>query len=140
MEDSGVMNGDYMRGKGSHDPGRNTNAYPMTDEITHSSYARIRVNDQVIKEVFLPDDPADHRGLLSWYSQPHDRKLREAGSYGYLVEAEISHDLLATMLGEGSFKLTLEVPDINPGGLAIYGKDFGRYPIDPSFVFYLNKE
>ena len=139
-EDSGQMSGDYMRGKGTHDPSRNPNAYPMTDDIKHSSFARIRINDEVIKEVFLPDDPADHRGLLSWYSQPRDRQLREAGSYGYLVEAEVPGRLIEAMLSQGSFTLILEVPEIDPGGLAIYGKDFGRYPIDPSFVFYLNKE
>ena len=35
------------------------------------------------------DDSADHRGILSWYSQKRDRFLREAGSYGYLVNATI---------------------------------------------------
>ena len=37
----------------------------------------------------LPDDPADHRGILSWHAQLRDRKLREAGSYGYLVSANL---------------------------------------------------
>ena len=42
----------------------------------------------------LQDDPADHCGILSWYSQKRDRKLREAGSYGYLVNAHIPISLL----------------------------------------------
>ena len=31
-EDAAEMSGDYMRGQGTHDPSRNPNAYPMTDE------------------------------------------------------------------------------------------------------------
>ena len=27
-----------------------------------------------------------------------------------------------------------------PGGLAIYGQQFGRYPLDPTLVFMLNAE
>ncbi len=30
--DAGEVQGDFMRGKGTHDPGRNPNSYPMTDE------------------------------------------------------------------------------------------------------------
>ena len=33
--------------------------------------------------------------------------------------------------------LRLEVPDSLPGGLAIFGARFGRYPFDPSIVFAL---
>jgi len=33
--------------------------------------------------------------------------------------------------------LRLEVDEALPGGLAIYGERFGRYPLDPTFVFVL---
>ena len=88
------MAGDYMRGKGTHDPSRNPNAYPMTDETMFPSAVRIRVNGEAVGVFELPDDPADHRGILSWHSQKRDRTLTEAGSYGYLISASIPRQLL----------------------------------------------
>jgi hypothetical protein len=134
-EDSKTMDGDYMRGRGTHDPSRNPNAYPMTDDEKYPSYVRILINEKVISEVFLPDDPADHRGILSWHSQPKDNKLREAGSYGYLVDSIIPPEMVQQMVQDQKCRIKIEVPDILPGGIAIYGKDFGRYPLDPTLVF-----
>ena len=134
--DSEKMDGDYMRGRGTHDPGRNPNAYPMTDDEQWTSYVRIFINEKVIGEVFLPDDPADHRGILSWHSQLKDRKLREAGSYGYLISVTIPAGLTEKILRDGKCKVKIEVPDILPGGVAIYGKEFGRYPLDPTLIFH----
>jgi hypothetical protein len=136
MTESEKMDGDYMRGRGTHDPGRNPNSYPMTDDEKWTSYVRILINEVVIGEVFLPDDPADHRGILSWHSQLRDRKLREAGSYGYLVSSALPADLVSKILTDKRCKVRIEVPDILPGGVAIYGKDFGRYPLDPTIIFY----
>jgi predicted transcriptional regulator len=31
--------------------------------------------------------------------------------------------------------IRFEVDKALPGGLAIYGEDFGRYPLDPTLVF-----
>ena len=135
LADSEKMDGDYMRGRGTHDPSRNPNAYPMTDEEKWTSYVRILINDVVIGEAFLPDDPADHRGILSWHAQLKDGKLREAGSYGYLVSLAIPEDLKSKILTEKKCKVRIEVPEILPGGVAIYGKDFGRYPLDPTLIF-----
>ena len=133
--ESEKMDGDYMRGRGTHDPGRNPNAYPMTDDEKWTSYVRILVNGIVIGEAFLPDDPADHRGILSWHAQLKDRKLREAGSYGYLVSSALPKDLIPRIIADRKCKIRIEVPDIHPGGVAIYGKDFGRYPLDPTLIF-----
>jgi hypothetical protein len=133
--DSEKMEGDYMRGRGTHDPSRNPNAYPMTDDDRWTSYVRILINDVVIEEIFLPDDPADHRGTLSWHSQLKDRKLREAGSFGYLVSSAIPENLIRKIMEDKKCKVRIEVPDILPGGVAIYGKDFGRYPLDPTLIF-----
>ena len=85
----------------------------------------------------LPDDPADHRGILSWHSQKHDRKLREAGSYGYLINAVIPAEALSSAAAVGEIVIRLEVDESLPGGLAVYGENFGRYPLDPTLMFRL---
>ncbi len=125
---------DYMRGKGTFDPSRNPNSYPMTDTYKDPSYVRVRVNGIIVEEFYLADDPADHRGVLSWFSQLKDRKLREAGSYGYLCKAKIPSELLRNAPG-GKLHIRFEVDEGLPGGLAIYGKRFGRYPLDPTILF-----
>ena len=61
----------------------------MTDTVTHPSEMRVRANGIAAGTFYLPNDPADHRGALSWHAQPHDKKLSEAGSYGYLTQATI---------------------------------------------------
>jgi hypothetical protein len=134
-DDAGTMSGDYMLGKGTHDPSRNPNAYPMTDEDPFPSAVTVRVNGVVAGRHELADDPADHRGILSWHSQLKDRKLREAGSYGYLLETPIPKAALERASASGTLEIRLEVDDALPGGLAIYGARFGRYPLDPTVVF-----
>jgi predicted transcriptional regulator len=126
-----------MRGKGAHDPGRNPNAYPMTDTVTHPSAVRVRVNGKSLGTFDLADDPADHRGLLSWHAQKRDGRLREAGSYGELVSVTIPPELLAPAAPAGHLVVRLEVDETLPGGLAVYGERFGRYPLDPTVVLML---
>ncbi|MBC7922504.1 MAG: glycoside hydrolase family 2 [Ferruginibacter sp.] len=132
------FNGDYMRGAGLHDPGKNVNAYPMTDEKRFPSRVRIRVNGKEVAVRELPDDPADHRGILSWHAQPKNRTLHEAGSFGYLITANIPPDVLREAGKRGKLIIRLEVDAALPGGLAVYGERFGRYPIDPMIVMKLN--
>jgi hypothetical protein len=129
--------GDYMRGKGTDDPSLNPNAYPMTDTVRFPSAVRVRVGGQSCGQFELPDDPADHRGILSWHAQKRDRKLREAGSYGYLITAAIPTSVVHTSFDAKEIVLRLEVDSSLPGGLAIYGERFGRYPVDPTLVFTL---
>jgi hypothetical protein len=131
------VQGDYMRGKGAHDPGLNPNAYPMTDERKHPSSVVVSVNGELHSPVPLADDPADHRGILSWYSQKKDGVLREAGSYGYLVKTALSLATLKRAAASGEVLIRLEVPEGDPGGLALYGKRFGRYPLDPTLVLQM---
>jgi hypothetical protein len=50
--------------------------------------------------------------------------LREAGSYGYLVEVPIT----ANQVKNGKVKIRLE----SDAGLAVYGPRFGRYPLAPA--------
>ena len=137
MEGARKQDGDFMRGKGTHDPSSNPNSYPMTDEIRYPSAVRIRVAGRAVGTFDLQDDPADHRGILSWYSQKRDKKLREAGSYGYLVNAHIPKSVLREAAAQKEIVLRLEVDEALPGGLAIYGERFGRYPLDPTFVFIM---
>jgi hypothetical protein len=127
------MEGDYMRGKGTFDNSLNPNSYPMTDDKKSPSLVRIRVNGNVTGTYFLEDDPADHRGILSWYSQPRNNKLNEAGSYGYLINSSIPLNTLDA--GSRTLTIRFEVDQSMPGGLAIYGAKFGRYPLDPTVVF-----
>jgi predicted transcriptional regulator len=128
-----------MRGRGTHDPGRNPNAYPMTDTKTYPSAVRVRVNGETAGVYDLPDDPADHRGVLSWLAQRRAEKptLDEAGSYGYLVSATVPQGALAEAARSGQIVLRLEVDEALPGGLAVYGEQSGRYPVDPTVVLTL---
>jgi hypothetical protein len=131
-----AMGGDYMRGQGTYDPGRNPNSYPMTDVSQFGSNIKILINGEVIGTQYLPDDPADHRGILSWHNQKKDHRLSEAGTYGYLVSFGIPADIIKNAFAAGSFIIRMEAGDI-PGGLAVYGKESGRYPLDPSVIFRL---
>ncbi len=128
------IDGDYMAGKGTNDPSLNPNSYPMTDEKKFPSIVKIFVNGNCLGSYNLEDDPADHRGILSWNSQKHDKTLKEAGSYGYLVEANIPGSLIKQSQGK-DLLVRFEVDSSFPGGLAIYGENFGRYPIDPTICF-----
>ena len=92
----------------------------------------ISIDGKVVTTTTLADDPADHRGVLSWHHQLKDRKLREAGSYGFLTKVPISKAQLKAAAQNG--KLVVQIKTAGDGGIAVYGKSFGRYPLDPSLV------
>jgi hypothetical protein len=122
----------YMHGRKA-DPGMNMNSYYMTDAKKHPSTVQVYIDDQPVDLLQLPDDPADSRGVLSWHYQQDDRKLDEAGSYGYLQQVRIPSRMMPGIVERGSFRLKLEVPAGLPeesGGLCLYGRNAGRYPID----------
>ena len=129
--DKGRVQGDFMLGAGTHDPGLNPNAYPMTDGVTYPSAVRIVVNGVPLGSFDLPDDPADHRGLLSWHAQKRDGRLDEAGSYGTLVTATVNAQALRSAAAAGELRVRLEVDEALPAGLAVYGEASGRYPARP---------
>ncbi|MDB4883557.1 MAG: glycoside hydrolase family 2 sugar binding protein [Gemmatimonadetes bacterium] len=131
--------GDYMRGGGLHDPSRNRNAYPMTGERPYPSAVNVWLNGQPAGRYELDDDPADHRGILSWHAQLRDRYLRDAGSYGQLLRVAVPGPALDAGARTGMITVRLEVSDALPGGLAIYGSQFGRYPLDPTVAFVLRE-
>ena len=92
-------------------------------------------NGTLVATVELPDDPADHRGILSWFSQERAKngkdRLNEAGSYGYLVEAKIPAEVAAASKdGKMTIRLAAEKT-----GLAVYGPRFGRMPFAPHLRF-----
>ena len=124
-------NADYMLGA-KESPHKNPNAYPMTDEKLFPSVIDVFINGQKAKTVTLPDDPADSLGVLSWNSQLKDKKLHEAGSYGYLIKVPITKNDLEKAIAQGFLHLKIQTQ--GEGGLAIYGEDFGRYPINPSLI------
>ena len=131
--------GDYMRGGGLQDPSRNRNSYPMTDERQFPSAVTVRVNGVVAGRYELADDAADHRGILSWHAQLRDKYLRDAGSYGQLLRVPIPSAALDSAARTGAVVVRLEVSDALPGGLAIYGAKFGRYPVDPTVELVLRR-
>ena len=123
--------GDFMLGAKAS-PSGNPNSYPMTDETLFPSKINISINGESALTTTLADDPADHRGVLSWHHQLKDKKLREAGSYGYLVKVPVSKKQLKAAMDKG--ELTINIKTEGNGGVAVYGKSFGRYPLDPSLV------
>ena len=109
-------------------PHVNPNAYPMTDTQKNPSNIEIQVDGAKMLTKTLADDPADHRGILSWHNQLRDKKLREAGTYGEKIEVPIPASMLKKALQKGFIKIKISADQ----GVAVYGNKFGRYPINPS--------
>ena len=130
------------------DPGYSPNSYPMTDNKKHSSTVIITLNDLDAQTVSLKDDPADHRGLMSWINQKPGTlswrttagslnwRLEEAGSYGYIVKLKFGSEAIEKAAEEGVFRVKLAVSESSndSGGLAVYGEHFGRFPFDPTLI------
>ncbi len=130
-EKMATTNLDYMLGAKAS-PHINPNSYPMTDEQKFPSTIRMTVNGESVSIVTLADDPADHRGVLSWHHQLQDKKLREAGSYGYLTKVPVTKAQLSKARASG--ELVIRMATEGDGGLAVYDKGFGRYPLGPELV------
>ncbi|MCM3700210.1 glycoside hydrolase family 2 protein [Paenibacillus macerans] len=105
----------------------NPNTYYMTDEERHTSQVTVSIDGEAVGTVHLPDDPADSRGVLSWHYQPVANRLDEAGSYGYLCNVKVPGRIAAKLDRSRSFRLELQAGE---GGLALYGRNAGRYPLD----------
>lgn len=121
---------DYMKGS-KVAPSSNPNSYPMTDETKFPSQVSILIGGNPVHTTTLGDDPADHRGVLSWHHQLRDGKLREAGSYGYQIKVSLSKKMMHEATRQGQLRVQIRSEG---GGVAIYGRQFGRYPWDPSLV------
>ncbi|WP_308636421.1 glycoside hydrolase family 2 protein [Paenibacillus silvisoli] len=105
----------------------NRNTYYMTDDERHESRVHVLIDGERVGSFLLPDNPADSRGVLSWHYQPVHNLLDEAGSFGYLCSVQVPSRITAKLDRSRSFKLTLEAEE---GGLALYGRNAGRYPFD----------
>ena len=119
------------------DPGHNPNSYPMTDETKHPSVVAISANGTAAGTVTLPDDPADHRGLLSWINQREDGTLDEAGSYGYLVRVTLPADALADVAEIRSRCVYGSRSTRRPNrrvGSQSTDRVSVRYPVDPTLI------
>ena len=108
------------------DRGAFENSYWMTDESRFPSAVEVLVNGEQIQTIALENDWADARGMLSWHRQPNHRKLDEAGSFGEQKRIAIPSRLLPAIRKEGKLTLTFRVK--GEGGLALYGRNCGRYP------------
>jgi len=51
----------------------------------------------------------------------------------------IPREALDRAAAQGQLVIRLEVDAELPGGLAIYGRRFGRYPLDPTVIFLLRR-
>jgi len=128
-------------------PGYGKNSFPQTDENMYGSLVTVVANDIKLAEVQLKDDPADHRGILSWMNQEHgwdwsseDHSkpwlLDEAGSYGYPVQVKLDEVAKNSALekGEVTIRLYVDEQTSNRGGLSVYGAESGMYPLDLTLV------
>ena len=128
------IQGDFMLGGGTFDHCKSPNSFAMTDEETWPSTVLVSIEGHNLEPATtLEDCPADHRGILSWGAQRNERKLHEAGTYGQLVKIDLPVEQ-AKGMDLSTVTVRFSVPSGN-GGLSLFGQDFGRYPMDPTFVF-----
>jgi len=112
--------------------------YPQTDVTKFPSDVTILVNGVRVDAVRFEDDPADARGVLS-----HKADFQR-GSYGYLTRVEIVGRTLQESLAKiqaEKLRITFQVPNTakNRGGFSLYGEKMGRFPVDPTVIFFLAK-
>ena len=104
--------------------------YPQTEaDRKFPSDVTISINDVVVGQVQLPDDPADARGVLSHHNGV------DPGSYGFLTELVVDGTALQQALaGQHTLRVRFTVADEGgyPGGFALYGERLGGYPLDPT--------
>ena len=70
--------------------------------------------------------------LILKYDAGKDRKLREAASYRYIIKISLDKVRQRDIAQRGEMIIRLE--SLDGGGVAIYGRDFGRYPFDVFLV------
>ena len=112
--------------------------YPQTDaDRKLPSDVTLSINEVVVGQVQLPDDPADARGVLSHHNGV------DPGSYGFLTDLVVDGALLQQALaGQKSLRLRFTVAGEGgyPGGLALYGERLGGYPLDPTIFLLTRKD
>ncbi|MEY2439804.1 MAG: hypothetical protein QOI34_1189, partial [Verrucomicrobiota bacterium] len=105
---------------------------PQTDSFAQPTTLSLFLNGVSVYRAVLPNHPHDARGALSYLSGGR-------GAYGYLAHATVDGPLLeqvkSAMKGN-DVRLRCQVPRDEPlqGGLTIYGRNVGRYPIGPTLI------
>lgn len=106
--------------------------YPQTEaDRKFPTDVTVSLNEVVVGQVQLPDDPADARGVLSHHNGV------DPGSYGFLTEIVVDGAALQQALArQHTLLLRFTVPgeDGYPGGFALYGERLGSYPMDPTLL------
>lgn len=115
-----------------HDCSAHPCSYPQTGYKPLPTSVIVKVDGTQCAELKIDDDPADHRGVLSWQAQGRNLRLDEAGSYGYLQNVVIPKFLFSK---SKKIVVRLEVSPSCDGGLALYGEDSGFYPMNPMILF-----
>ncbi|WP_195576486.1 glycoside hydrolase family 2 protein [Paenibacillus sp. 1001270B_150601_E10] len=105
----------------------NANTYYMTDEDKKPSHIQVWIDEEWVGSFALDDHPADSRGVLSWHYQPSTKQLDEAGSYGTLCHLSLPGRVAARLDQKRRCKLRIQGDE---GGVSLYGRNAGRYPID----------
>lgn len=109
--------------------------YPQTDaERKFPSDVTVSINDVVVGQVQLPDDPADARGVLSHHNGV------DPGSYGFLTELVVDGTTLQQILSNRTtlhIRFTVAGEGGYAGGLALYGERLGGYPLEPTILLLL---
>ncbi len=105
----------------------------QTDASAHPTVMELLLNGTRVHEAVLPTHPHDARGALSY--------LRGGkGAYGYLLHATLRGELLERVLADskdGVLRLRCAVQEEarHVGGLTIYGRDCGRFPLGVTLIF-----
>lgn len=99
--------------------------HPQTSERRYPTVLRATVDGVGTREVYLPDAPADARGVFS-----HDAGF-DPGRYGYRVLLGFDSELVRAAAASGTLRVSLAG---SGGGLALFGAGTGRYGITPRLV------
>jgi hypothetical protein len=105
---------------------------PQTDSFAQPTALRVLLNGVPVHRSVLPNHPFDSRGALSY--------LRGGrGAYGYLIHTTIESALLEEVKSRmkgNHLRLRCQVgrDEEHQGGLTIYGRDCGRYPLGPTVM------
>ena len=122
-----------MRGKGPFDPEQESNSYPMTDIYQYPTLVKVKVNGKVVDLFYLEDDPQTTWCAFLVFAAS-GRKTQGSRLLRISLKSNIPLELL-NKSSNGKVNIRFEVDEALPGGLAIYGKLFGRYPMDPTLLF-----
>jgi predicted transcriptional regulator len=104
--------------------------FGQTWAVTHPTDVDVHIGPERIGGLTLPDAPCDARGVLSGIA---GRPCK----YGYRVELTVKGAKLANALGragETPVRFRVRESAENVGGLGLFLRGGGRYPLGPTVV------